>query len=618
MRRGFLTAVAALSIFISMGAFAAPCFVAEYGEAGGPGRQYDSVADETTFFYTVSGTSSTCGTLKYFLVKTEHCNSSLKFVRANPSYTSSEWIGKSWPVQWQRDMPWLYMDTTNPNGMDPELLEYGVRFFGWHGGSGGPPPLLEHNNSRVFSVTFKGNIPEGNSKVVIKQYTNGWSQYNLALPGPDCTATCQGQKVIDFDNLNPGASVTNQYSGSSVIFSSSQLGGGTLPPIAFNSSAPGGTTALGTPNSTFGGPGLPTLNFTTGSGTGNFFQLKNVLSIPQSSGGLIGASLQSAGKLCSFKVLNSATNGNTVRVYNSSNQQILSAPIVNKGVNSLQVVNVCGQNQAGAANVVFDLTGPAAIDDLEFCIPGSPPTPTPTATPTATPTLTPTPTATPTITPTATPTETPTETPTNTPTMTPTATPTETPTATPSVTPTPEVECIGKKDQCGVCNGDGLSCVDCCGVPYGDGSSCIDSCQFFDLKIEKKKTKKNMKKLFASVKKYSAQEAECAPARKVRIEKRSTLAAELTTEFTKLIDAMPDKVKFCDTPFCAKSNKKEEIAKIRTLAKKVFKLSRSSQYGAGKACNTVKSADGSGRRTSQIYGNSNTSIRKLPVLQCKN
>lgn len=87
------------------------------------------------------------------------------------------------------------------------------------------------------------------------------------------------------------------------------------------------------------------------------------------------------------------------------------------------------------------------------------PTTTPTATATATPTKTATPTATATYTPTRTPTCTPTST------VTPTATATYTPSPTP--TSTPIKDCAGvingsaTLDRCGVCNGDGQSCVGC-------------------------------------------------------------------------------------------------------------------------------------------------------------
>ena len=39
--------------------------------------------------------------------------------------------------------------------------------------------------------------------------------------------------------------------------------------------------------------------------------------------------------------------------------------------------------------------------------------------------------------------------------------------------------CFGKdrdKDICGVCDGDGTSCLDVCGHPHGDGTSCLDLC----------------------------------------------------------------------------------------------------------------------------------------------
>lgn len=115
------------------------------------------------------------------------------------------------------------------------------------------------------------------------------------------------------------------------------------------------------------------------------------------------------------------------------------------------------------------------------------PTETVTATPTATETATATPTETgsPSITATATPTSTPsgpTLTPTLTPTgtipgeptgtATPTATPTGTSTESPTETPTPTVssDCLGIPggnavlDRCGVCNGDGTSCLSCTSV----------------------------------------------------------------------------------------------------------------------------------------------------------
>jgi predicted outer membrane repeat protein len=136
------------------------------------------------------------------------------------------------------------------------------------------------------------------------------------------------------------------------------------------------------------------------------------------------------------------------------------------------------------------------------------PTATETATPTSSPTETPTPTVTVTETPTASPTESPSPTPsvtasptptesatptatetatptasasaTPTPTVTETVTPTATPPETPVVTPTPVSDCLGTPggnavvDRCGVCNGDGTSCLGCSSSDVTDKQFTLD------------------------------------------------------------------------------------------------------------------------------------------------
>jgi len=110
------------------------------------------------------------------------------------------------------------------------------------------------------------------------------------------------------------------------------------------------------------------------------------------------------------------------------------------------------------------------------------PTNTPTATPTATGTVDQNATATPT--PTETVTATPTETPFNeeeeTPTPTATPLPTDTATAVPSSTPVQIADCLGVAggsavlDRCGVCNGDGTSCLGCTSVNITNDLSALD------------------------------------------------------------------------------------------------------------------------------------------------
>jgi hypothetical protein len=97
-------------------------------------------------------------------------------------------------------------------------------------------------------------------------------------------------------------------------------------------------------------------------------------------------------------------------------------------------------------------------------------------------TATSTPTSTATHTPTAGPTQTPTATPTEDPYPTATWTPTPEATFTPTIvsTGTPAVDCAGVPggaavlDQCGVCNGDGTSCLGCTSVTITDEQFSLD------------------------------------------------------------------------------------------------------------------------------------------------
>jgi hypothetical protein len=443
--------------------YAQACFVVEYGAGGVEGRVYkDGV---TTFTYTISGTnSSSCQSgkaiLKDVFLDMPNCSPVIQFATASP-YDSISPRRLTWPSgwnsQWKRPSPDIYMNYSDPAALDPIFGKYGIHWFGYHGSydvpppagfdNVSPPPVVSTAETVIFTVKLQGDVSEGSSYLSYRQYSNttGWYKPNLQVPGPACGATCPSQMTLDFSSLSAG-SFPIEYQGIQISASTS-TGVGLAGGLVVNSTSPGLYTNLGSPNTIFSGSGQPAYNYSTGAGLGNFLNLGNVLAIPSSSSpssnspgaGMLAMTFAQPVKICGAKFLSVSSTGASITAYRANNTQVFSVPIANKGVNSLQSVNVCAQNSYEVSTLIMTFSGSSAVDDLLVCPPTTvnTATPTPTRTVTSTPTVTQTPTRTSTPLVTATPTKTVTLTPTRTVTSTPTVTQTSTRTSTPLVTSTP-------------------------------------------------------------------------------------------------------------------------------------------------------------------------------------
>jgi hypothetical protein len=193
--------------------------------------------------------------------------------------------------------------------------------------------------------------------------------------------------------------------------------------------------------------------------------------------------------------------------------------------------------------------------------------------------------------------------------------------------------CAGTVDKCGVCNGsnacldcagipNGGSTVDCCGICGGDGSTCLSQCKFYDLKSKKKNIVNNMQTLLNSILKYSKGEMKCNPSMAKDAKKRIELAKKLFgNNKNSVATFISDHVKLCDTVFCSKTSLVSVLSSINGNVRKLYNLSRDSQYAAGRACNAKKTnvrAPSHAGLSASALTNTTAAIAGLPKQQCNN
>lgn len=192
----------------------------------------------------------------------------------------------------------------------------------------------------------------------------------------------------------------------------------------------------------------------------------------------------------------------------------------------------------------------------------------------------------------------------------------------------------GVLDQCGVCNGsnDCLDCagipnggtkLDCCGVCGGDGSSCPELCKFYDLTQIKRKSKRALRDLFGSVRKYSAREAQCGAGAKAKqnARKRIQVAREVfKNNITALQEQVKDQIKVCDTQWCAKESSTATLEAIRSNTKQLYRLSRISQRRAAALCGGGATTKGAAKASPsrRNFGALNDAMKQVPDAFCKN
>lgn len=364
-------------------------YIVSYGAPGTPGRVYDPLTDITKFTYTVSGSGQSCGALKFFSVEVPMCEPALNIVETTPYY--SDW-DPYWHPVWHRPMPDLYLDYSNPEGADPHFDLYGIQWFGDHGYNT-PPPLVEAWESKVFMISFAGEVEEGEVDFGTRHIFNGkFVKQAGQIPGPSCGPICENRVSLFFNELEAGDIVSDQYQDLGISITTTNANpAGPHAAMIFDSAEPTGNDFdLGTPNRAFGGPGSPLLNFRTGSGVGNFNPLEKLLiiaenlNIPDDSaeGGVITIAFDSPTRICSAKLIDidKSESGGKLVGTNDDGDIVFSKEFPRVGNNSVQTINVCELNGFEVTRLDISLEGSGAIDDLNFCVP--PPTPEPTPTPT--------------------------------------------------------------------------------------------------------------------------------------------------------------------------------------------------------------------------------------------
>ena len=186
-------------------------------------------------------------------------------------------------------------------------------------------------------------------------------------------------------------------------------------------------------------------------------------------------------------------------------------------------------------------------------------------------------------------------------------------------------------DACGVCGGAnacldcagtpyGSAAVDCCGVCGGDGRSCPDKCKLYNLKAAKRSARRSMRRLCASVIKYSGQELRCSKGRRARARARMAKAKAILDKGMRLMtDTIADTVKICDTVFCRKTSLSDTLKTLRQSTARLYRLSREAQYGAGGVCPKNSQNGSAPQQTSRSdYTKAQNAIKKVPQVACSN
>ncbi len=358
-----------------------------YGAENIPGRVYDSNANTTTYTYTVTGDGQGGDTakLKAFMLQVPACQPPLEVVSVSPDLADGD------------EPPFA---PTNPAFFfsDPDLIFslLGIRWHGWHGLDGLPAVLVPYDGTRAFSVTFAGNIQEG----PIQAGTWFWETSDFVvkykyLPGPSCETVCANRKVINFNQFADGTVLAEQLAAQGIhVTATNNNASNPQSAIILDTAVPTGDTDLGTKNTSFGGPGLPSLNAITGAGVGNYLEQLKALAISGSAsetqsedaGGTITFSFDLPARIIAASFIDITSKA--ILVGKNGGTQVFSQYLPALGENSLQTVALSDvSGEVTEFSVVLSSEG--AIDDLTIC--ADEPTPTPTPTPSETPTPTPTP-----------------------------------------------------------------------------------------------------------------------------------------------------------------------------------------------------------------------------------
>ncbi|MCB0337167.1 MAG: hypothetical protein KDD62_12705, partial [Bdellovibrionales bacterium] len=183
--RAKLIIVLTLSIFVSTAlATESECYTITGGGNGKPVRSYSSSNNTTTYTYTVqdNGGGARCGRIEALLIELIHCNGmpTIEVVDFSPDPKNG-------------DMPPYHAENPGDFTVISDNI-FGRNGLRWHGYAGPGTPnanqpevLVGPNQSRVFSITVRGNNKPQTTAIPFTYLENGERVEPCGhLPGPSC------------------------------------------------------------------------------------------------------------------------------------------------------------------------------------------------------------------------------------------------------------------------------------------------------------------------------------------------------------------------------------------------------------------------------------------------
>ncbi len=212
--------------------------------------------------------------------------------------------------------------------------------------------------------------------------------------GDGCSSTCTNESTeichtIDFDNLQKGTIVSNQYSNLKLAISANNnKSGHPDKAIIFDSANPsGGDDDLGTPNEDFGGPGIGSGGEQGEPGENNT-ALNKLLIIAEdivdsnndgfvddpddeAYGGSIYFDFDEPVKVSNVKLVDIDNKSNDVKGFNSSGAEIFNIRMSDLNHNSVQTINV-NQSTFSTSKLELKFKESGAVDALTYCLDNTP------------------------------------------------------------------------------------------------------------------------------------------------------------------------------------------------------------------------------------------------------
>ncbi len=189
--------------------------------------------------------------------------------------------------------------------------------------------------------------------------------------------------------MSGGAILDNQFASIGVIISAeNDASGHPDEAIVFDSSSPTGNDPdLGSPNQSFGGPGIGSGGAQGQPGQNNRALNKvmiiaedlvdnnndNLVDDPddEAAGGKLILDFTSPVKILNLTGLDIDSSSNSVKGFNSSNAQVFSINFSGFGDNSLQTLSV-GQSEFVTSKLEINLSDSGAIDEISYCLDNTP------------------------------------------------------------------------------------------------------------------------------------------------------------------------------------------------------------------------------------------------------